>query len=887
MSIGYDPALVSTDIRLWDGAPPVPLLAYSRRPKDLRTSAVAVVRGPGVGSAQRTGAPYAIAIDGDRFDWWSVGGVANDQRLMSGSLNALETFFSDNRQHFNPDTIYRAKTWGRLEPEWRQGDFIDAGLMPLVERDIGLSVRRLLEENVKSLASSLGWNNLTDSDLDASKAEWLIKAPFWLLAAKILRDKGVHGFGRLALTNLESVFERLARHYQKDNPQGLVVLDDRRKALLGIAETIDNFASLELLSTEALGYVYESTLINAATRKRLGTHSTPSWLIEYVVGRLRPWIAEMPPEARHVFEPGCGHGGFLVAALRLLDELRPVDFAEDRKTYLRRRLHGVDVDPFSQEVARLALTLADVPNPNGWDLTIEDMFSSDVITKTTSRASVVLANPPFESFGANRKRGWLPNKAAETFSRVVSALKEGSVFGFVVPQSLLQNKQGAPLREQLLRGCEISEITLLADELFEFGDPECAVILGRKRQVGGARSTLYQRVREKQVGTFAATFTPSSSQTVTLPHGESLSLLVPELMDVWEYLAKVHVSTLGTVAHLGQGFFQKGAKDPTLTAGLLLQSDTFFAGATEGFAGWKPSQQTHLLPPKVWFNLGSAAIDRKVLGCTTGVPQVLLNYAPVSRQPWRLKALLDEAGHAVTSRFIVVRPRSSDWPVEALWALLNSPLANAFAYCHLSKRDNLVGKMRELPVPASDANVDSLVTAVAAYLGAARRHAAIHAAPKEQRAPLLEWSSQGNAEADDAPTKEHLRDLHWRIDAEIMQLYGLPPEIERRVLDLFAGVSRGGVPFAQSEYYPREFRRLLTMADLAAITADWAGHAKRKSALIEKKVQRRASPEELQELKEIKRLAGARLELLAPLPIAEWRAVRDKLRRNSKPVFEQ
>ena len=166
------------------------------------------------------------------------------------------------------------------------------------------------------------------------------------------------GFKRLSLTDFENVFERLARHYQKDNPQPVTVPNNRRESLLAVAKSIESFASLELMSTEALGYIYESTLINKATRKRLGTHSTPAWLIDYMVGRLRPWIAEMPPEGRQVFEPACGHCGFLVSALRLLDELRPADFPEDRKTYLRRRLHGVDVDPFSQEVARLALTLA-------------------------------------------------------------------------------------------------------------------------------------------------------------------------------------------------------------------------------------------------------------------------------------------------------------------------------------------------------------------------------------------------------------------------------------------------------------------------------------------------------------------------------------------------
>ena len=54
-------------------------------------------------------------------------------------------------------------------------------------------------------------------------------------------------------------------------------------------------------------------------------HSTPVWLIDYMLARLRPLIAAMSAAKRRVFEPAVGHGGFLVAALRVLDELMPAE----------------------------------------------------------------------------------------------------------------------------------------------------------------------------------------------------------------------------------------------------------------------------------------------------------------------------------------------------------------------------------------------------------------------------------------------------------------------------------------------------------------------------------------------------------------------------------
>jgi type I restriction-modification system DNA methylase subunit len=211
----------------------------------------------------------------------------------------------------------------------------------------------------------------------------------------------------------------------------------------------------------------------------------PPWLVDYIVGRLRPWIEEMSVGARRVFEPACGHAAFLISAMRLLSEMLPTDWQESRLSYLRRRLHGVEIDPFALEIARLSLTLADVPNPNGWALTEGSMFSADRLEHGVREATIVVSNPPFENFDAkDRRHGWLPNKAAETFRRVVEHLPQGGVFGFVLPQTFLRSKQAAPVRETLLREYEIAEISLFADKVFRYGESESAVVIGRRLSQG-------------------------------------------------------------------------------------------------------------------------------------------------------------------------------------------------------------------------------------------------------------------------------------------------------------------------------------------------------------------------------------------------------------------
>src|SRR5207249_2975590 len=71
-----------------------------------------------------------------------------------------------------------------------------------------------------------------------------------------------------------------------------------------------------------------------------------------------------------------------------------------------------------------------------------------------------------------------------------------------------------------------------------------------------------------------------------------------------------------------------------------------------------------------------------------------------SRGPWRLKAFLDPEGHGVTNSFLTIRPRTPDLPLEVLWALCNSPFANAYDYTHSVRRHILTSTLRGMRVPA-------------------------------------------------------------------------------------------------------------------------------------------------------------------------------------------
>jgi len=91
-----------------------------------------------------------------------------------------------------------------------------------------------------------------------------------------------------------------------------------------------------------------------------------------------------------------------------------------------------------------------------------------------------------------------------------------------------------------------------------------------------------------------------------------------------------------------------------------------------------------------------------------------------------------------------------------------------------------------------------------------------------------------------------------------------------------------GVPFEQIGYFPSDLEGLNTVADLVTVLADWEPLAERESILIRKKAARKASAAELAELAELQRLSAGRLDLLAPMPLAEAEAAyQEAVRRAS------
>ena len=169
--------------------------------------------------------------------------------------------------------------------------------------------------------------------------------------------------------------------------------------------------------------------------------------------------------------------------------------------------------------------------------------------------------------------------------------------------------------------------------------------------------------------------------------------------------------------------------------------------------------------------------------------------------------------------------------------MLNSPVANAYAFSHLGKRDNIVGDLRAIPMPPTDA-FSRVETAVASYLDAATQRA----------------------------SGDELLSLMANVDAEVLRLYDLPGELEQAVLSLFTGWKRVGVSFEQTRFLPDELDGVLPYADFVNYEADWPKTNRRRGVLIKKNVNGKLTGVEGVELERLQTYTDYHLHQVAPRP---------------------
>lgn len=874
------------------GMKAVALIGFAHEPTDARSACIAALDvkanvSVAVASCRRLGAPVVMACHANRLQVFKQ--CEASPECVEGPLapHQLREFFAENADLLNPQALYRFKTRGRLleSAKPQQLKFVDIGLMRLVDEDMGKDLTRLVERLVDTL--SRGFTGRRTE----KQGRWMLRWAFRLLAGKILKDKGVPGFADLNLLNFRTVSRSVGKHYRKQDARLTVEGDRQQSALSDAAADVNKYAHLGRITTEALADVYESAFVTEQTRKDLGTHSTPGYLADYVVWQLADWIEHIPLKDLCVFEPACGHSAFLVSVMRFIREAHPDLKPAARSRLYRERFCGIETDAFALEIAKLSLTLADIPNPDGWSHVVQgDMFEDDcaALKQGAKQCTLLLANPPFEE-----------GKALRVLKETIPHLPIGAVFGFVLPQAIIYSPKRSvrDFRQWLVRHAQISEICAFPEGIFKFSKHESAILLGRRseRQEAPITSVRFGKVREKDPKGFKESYFTSTlyrvSQTRFL-EAEHSSFWVPDLDEVWAYCASMR--SLGSIAKVGQGLEHKGKKRDESKGGLPKGAITVSKVRPRGFKTFRKGFTTclrannevvgiHELPDIPWLNLDPTVIRRLGTGAG-GEPQVLVNYGRVDfLGPWRIVAYLDCEGHAFNSSFLSIRSTTPTWPPEYLWALCNSPIASAFAYCHTLKRHNTKYTMDRMPCPnATEQDVVRVVRVVRRYRHAAQQFDVTGASDEPD---LFHRSPEAPVD------KKRLRELLLACDTEVLRLYALPAWAERRLLDLFANSRRKGVPFEFGPYYPADFKDAVPLYAFLSETyqrflktgePEVTDDVRRRyDALVDKRLSGELSPQEDDELYRLEaEMDGS--DYAAHPPDDSWREAREAAQREAE-----
>lgn len=773
------------------GAGSVALGGFIGKPWDARSACLAVVDATtdsrlAAHACIEFGAPTALVCRGDSLDWWQLS-ITGPREPKTIRATEIDGFFRLHAAQLRPENIYAAKLH-RPAPAGVQMEFVDVGLMPALERKAGEALNRLVTQAIRTLMDGLGGKVRTTKD-----EQGVYKSVFWMLAAKLLSEKGVRGFKSLDLHDIDQVFKVVGEHYKdaRDYPPG-----DRtwKPAIARVAGSIAEWGSLGNISAESLAFLYETALIDGPkskvgkskdkarpdVRKTLGIHSTPSILVDHMLSQLWPLVDPNTLADQRVFEAACGHGAFLTAAMRDIRNWSGMNDSAARHRYLRDRVRGVEFDPFAVEIAKLSLTLADVPHGNTWLIETGDMFKPGVLRDAAKWATIVLSNPPYEDFKKTNANRWLKSdepvtaqtKAVEMLKRVVPNLAPGAVFGFVLPQGALFQREAKDLRTKLLESCEVAEISLFDDTLWSNAKPETCILLGRRKNGKDRVSTvMYRRVRNADMAAFKSSLAFSHEDRLKvseLGRGEDVSLYEPDLRELWRHCEAL--PELETEFDVQQGFQLKAEQAlgtrPVVSAVQRAGFSKAVLNASDDYTVWE------LLQTK-WVDLRASNVRRPGAATVLGTAQVIINYAgPV--QAWRFRPVVDAEGIAVSSRFLTFRPRAiARHSLTTLWAVLLSPVAGAYAYSWSSKRQTLVKEWLAFPLPTpSESQRAEIEAAANTYLELVR---------KAQEFMVLV--------PDDGTIRRALLDL----DAAVLRLYDLPPALERQLLAIFDGVDRPGV----------------------------------------------------------------------------------------------
>lgn len=712
------------------------------------------------------GAPYNIIIKNDKSELYS--NLGNSVKLIEkiDTIN-LTGFIKSHKTYLCPEEIIRQKSnFSQPNPQ-QLNFFIDSGILIALENEASKKLEYLITSILFKVEQL---NQKLKHPFDANR---IFRILFKFITAKLFLDRNIKTNPVIDFEKPLDVDAAICNYYNTE-PEDIFE-SNNPKILEIIATEVSSLIKLNNLSVDSLTYIYENTFVTPNRRKNFGIHSTPSYIADYLLAQLP--IENLPKDQWKFFDPMCGHGILLIAAIRKMRPYLPTEWSgRERHKFFTNHLTGTEIDPFSIEVAKMCLTLSDFPEANGWNLQNQDIFRDSLIEENLQSAKIFIANPPFEygKFGGRQ----IP-KPSYLLQRVLPNLSNKSLIGIILPKPFLDSIDYRKDREYLLKNFNLISITSLPENVFQHSTSETSIVIAEKTEEKQYHSINYSEVYKEKISDFKVNFEPSWSNEVDKEYfiQNNSEFKVPYLKDLWDKLSCLPKLEDFVDVKLGVQH-EPGIVSPSRD--YIKEWKKGFAPAITSCKGLFQfhSHNINYIPTDPKYRrkraMGAWELDWKE-------PKIIVPVARISGGPWKYAAALDMDGRFITRNFYVIWSKIKSIDLKVLAALLNSPIAALYVFVHTHGKNIPERVYKNIPIPqkllSSQIYIKDLVNE---YLY--------------------------NIDRD----KTISRELLLSIDAEILKLYNLPPSMEYALLKSFAGYQRP-VPFEFIEYFPSTFESFLPL----------------------------------------------------------------------------
>lgn len=255
------------------------------------------------------------------------------------------------------------------------------------------------------------------------------------------------------LQDINEACKKAFRTAKNPHLQESLRVDEANKKLAGKARCIVSILerlNVHVLTAEHdyLGQLYE-TLFHYIGGNTIGQYFTPRHIAKMMVDLVEVNSSDI------VFDPACGTGGFLVAAMNRILVNESLSRAQ-MVNLVKKSLIGMDSEPIT---AALCVTNMILRGEGSTGVHHADCFSSTKFP--ASKATIVLMNPPFPHEGTD-------TTPEDFVDRALEGLQQGGTLAGIVPKSLFVKKGAkAQWRQTILKQHTLLACIGLPDEQFQ------------------------------------------------------------------------------------------------------------------------------------------------------------------------------------------------------------------------------------------------------------------------------------------------------------------------------------------------------------------------------------------------------------------------------------